>query len=127
LAEAPTGEGLRLAFEAAYARIYRHGGVMGGRAAEIVSYRVGLHVPPEAVPSLAGIGGDGFAVPEVEVEVFDEGRRQRATRMARSNIGSTPRAGPLVLEDVTATTFVPDGWAAASDAAGNLILRKAAP
>ncbi|MDB5413423.1 MAG: hydantoinase [Rubritepida sp.] len=127
LAEAPTGEGLRLAFEAAYGRIYRHGGVMRDRMAEIVSYRVGLHVPPEAVPSLAGIGGHGFAVPEVMVEVFDEGRRQQAMRMARSSVGATPRPGPLVLEDVTATTFVPVGWLAASDPAGNLILRKAAP
>ncbi len=99
LAEAPTGEGLRQAFEAAYSRVYRHGGMLGGRMAEIVSYRVSLHVPPEAVPSLADIGGDEFSVPETEVEVFDEGRRQCATRMARRAVGAAPRSGPLVLED----------------------------
>ena len=126
LAESPTRDGLRTAFEAAYARIYRHGAVMGGRMAEIVSYRVGLHVPPEAVPSLAGIGADDFVVPEAVVEVFDDDRRQSATRLARAALGTAPRSGPLVLEDVTATTFVPAGWTAASDAAGNLILSKAA-
>jgi len=32
--------------------------------------------------------------------------------------------GPAVLEEQTATTFVPEGWTAAVDAAGNLILRR---
>ena len=60
------------------------------------------------------------------MEVFDDDRRQSATRLARAALGTAPRSGPLVLEDVTATTFVPAGWTAASDAAGNLILSKAA-
>lgn len=35
-----------------------------------------------------------------------------------------PTAGPAIIEDPTATIWVPEGWHAAPDAAGNLILRK---
>ena len=89
-----------------------------------MSYRVGLHVPHEAVPSLAEVSDDGFSVPEGATRVFDGGRWQEAWRMARSAIGTIPRPGPLALEDVTATIYVPAGWGANADGAGNLLLRR---
>ncbi len=81
-------------FSAAHQRIYNQAADLQ-RAVEIVSLRVGLHVPQAAVPSL--------------------GRHDHP-----------PTPGPAVIEDATATIWVPPGWTAASDPAGNLILRRQA-
>ncbi len=122
--EALTLESLLAAFAREHERIYRHGAVGPKKPIEIVSYRVGLHVPHGQVPSLADIVDDNFTVPESEVGIFDAGQARKARRMARSAVGPGPVAGPLVLEDVTATVFVPASWTAGTDAAGNLILRR---
>ena len=126
LSRAPTVDSVRAAFEAAYARIYRHAGLSAGRAAEIVSYRVGLHVSPGTVPSLASISGDTAAAGGEAVDIFDEGRSQKASRLSRSALGVEPRSGPMVVEDATATTFIPAGWRATQDQAGNLLLERLA-
>lgn len=127
LAEAPTGDAVRRAFEIAYGRTYRHGGIHAGRAVEIVSYRVGLHVPPDSVPSLASIDVDAAASAAGDVRIFDQGRAQHARSLARAAVGSAPCDGPALIEDVTAMTFVPAGWRALPDSAGNLILKRTAP
>ena len=80
-------------FSDAHRRIYRQDADVAARAVEIVSIRVGLHVPQANIASLGR-------------------HRHPAT------------AGPAVLEDATATIWVPHGWTAAPDASGNLILRR---
>jgi N-methylhydantoinase A/oxoprolinase/acetone carboxylase beta subunit len=50
-------------------------------------------------------------------------RRCRFYDRASLTVGADVR-GPAVVEEQTATAFVPDGWTAAVDAAGNLILRR---
>ncbi len=85
---------LLAAFNAAHERIYRMP-VDKRRAVEIVSYRVGLHVTRDALPGLAG-----------------------APRLAG------PVQGPLLIEDSTASLWVPHGWRAEEDAAGNLLLTR---
>lgn len=82
-------------FSEAHARIYRQPADIAARAVEIVSLRVGLHVPQAAVLRL--------------------GRHTHP-----------PVAGPAVIADPTATIWVPPGWAAAPDTAGNLVLRRSA-
>ena len=117
---------LRAAFIAEHERIYQHGGAGDRKPVEVVSYRVGLHVPNGAVPSLADVADAGFTVAAGTMRVFDEGRWQEAMRMARHAVGATPLPGPLALEDVTATVYVPAGWQASADLAGNLTLRRRA-
>lgn len=85
---------LLAAFNAAHERIYRMP-VDPRRAVEIVSYRVGLHVAREELPGLAG-----------------------PPRLAG------PVRGPLLIEDSTASLWVPPGWRAEEDAAGNLLLTR---
>ncbi len=87
--------GLLRGFSDAHQRIYRQPADTAARAVEVVSIRVGLHVPQPHVPGL--------------------GRHTHA-----------PCVGPAVLEGATATVWVPGGWAAAPDAAGNLIMRRQA-
>lgn len=82
-------------FSDAHRRIYRQAADTQTRTVEIVSLRVGLHVPQGDVPSL--------------------GRHEHTL---------TP--GPALIEDATATIWVPPGWSAAADAAGNLMMRRQA-
>lgn len=85
---------LLAAFNAAHERIYRMP-VAAGRAVEIVSYRVGLHVTRGELPGLAGAPRlDGAA------------------------------QGPLLIADSTASIWVPPGWRAEEDASGNLLLTR---
>jgi len=44
------------------------------------------------------------------------------TRPALDAVGAAD--GPLLVEDETATIYVPPGWTATCDAAGNLILKR---
>ncbi|MEI6159874.1 MAG: hydantoinase/oxoprolinase family protein [Roseococcus sp.] len=82
-------------FSAAHERIYRAPADTARRAVEIISYRAGLHVTRAGLPGLAG---------------------------ARRLDG--PRAGPLLIEDSTASIWVPPGWMAEEDAAGNLMMTR---
>jgi N-methylhydantoinase A/oxoprolinase/acetone carboxylase beta subunit len=58
--------------------------------------------------------------------VIHENREQRdctvCTRADLDHDGGMP--GPLLVEDETATIYVPPGWRAANDAAGNLIVKR---
>lgn len=121
-----TTDALLAGFAEAHQRIYRLGAVGQVRPVEIVSYRVGLHVPHGTVPSLAEIAGPPLMVEEAPATIFDGGKQRDARRMARAAIGAAPIAGALALEDLTATVYVPEGWTAATDLSGNLILRRAA-
>ena len=91
----PDEAGLLAAFSAAHERIYRAPVDTRARAVEIVSYRVGLHVARAGLPGLAGA------------------RRLEA-----------PRPGPFLIEDSTASIWVPPGWTAEEDEAGNLLLTR---
>lgn len=119
-----TAAELYKAFIEEHQRIYRHGGLGANKPVEIVSYQVGLHVPPASVPSLADVAAGDFAVETADARIFDGGTWNDAVRMSRQS-AVRELQGPLALEDVTATVYVPAGWSARSDGAGNLILRRA--
>jgi N-methylhydantoinase A len=87
---------LLAAFSAEHERIYRHP-ADPRRAVEIVSYRVGLHAVRENLPGLGTGRWDAAA-----------------------------QRGPCLIEDSTATIWVPPGWKAAPDPAGNLLLTREA-
>lgn len=87
---------LLASFSEAHARIYRQPADTARRAVEIVSLRVGLHLPRADLPGLGGA------------------RRLPA-----------PVAGPALIADSTASIWVPPGWRAEEDAAGNLLLTRA--
>lgn len=71
------------------------------------------------------VGGTPVAVAEEDCTLFDHGRALAARRIGRSAIAaSETRPGPLVLEDLTATIYLPEAWHATADAQGNLLLRR---
>jgi N-methylhydantoinase A len=119
--ETVTQDGLMSAFHEEHHKIYRHGAGTRTRV-EIVSFRVGLHVEQEGVPGL--ITPAPAAMREEPCEVYDDGRRLSATVISRSLLRDRLLSGPAVVEDTTATLWVPPGWSATDDPHGNLIMRR---
>jgi N-methylhydantoinase A len=117
--------GLRTHFDHAHRRVYMDGGGAGlaGKGIEVVGLRVGATAPevailPPKAPPRAG---------RVDRQVtLHENRAARTcavtTRAAIDAAGGM--AGPLLVEDDTATIYVPPGWSALGDASGNLILQR---
>lgn len=120
---AMTAADLYTAFIREHENVYRHGGLGANKPVEIVSFHAGLHVPPVAVPSLADVAGGSIEVPCENIRIFEARGWHVATRMARGAL-SGDLAGPAALEDITATVYVPPGWVARPDDAGNLIIRR---
>ena len=115
---------LRDAFDAAHRLVYFHGGGAGlaGKRVEIVGFRVGASVAencvlPEKTPASAKA---------MRKRTIHENREQReCTLCSRSHLdGRGDLPGPLLVEDETSTIYVPPGWRARNDAAGNLILKR---
>ncbi|BBK42234.1 hydantoinase [Allostella vacuolata] len=115
---------LAAGFAAAHRRIYEHGAVKG-KAVEIVSFRARLRLPQGVVPALRL--ADRTAGPSEAIRVFEGEGWVDAVRVGRGALtGGTTLAGPAVVTDTTATTYVPTGWSASADAHDNLILRRPA-
>ena len=111
-------------FDRAHRLVYMDSGGagLGGKAIEVVGFRVGASAPaaPVLPPKPAARAGVSTRVR------MTENREVRdcvvTTRPALDAVGAAD--GPLVVEDETATIYVPPGWTARCDAAGNLILKR---
>ena len=44
--------------------------------------------------------------------------------VARGDIGTAARPGPLIVEEYDSTTVVPPGWSACQESSGNLLLSR---
>ncbi|MGH6719752.1 MAG: hydantoinase/oxoprolinase family protein [Alphaproteobacteria bacterium] len=121
-AERLTVDELAALFGKAHESIFFHG-AGGDRAIEIVAFRLGIVAPQTAVPALAEGGGDAGRTGTFAL--FDEHARLEGRLFARGALGrGQPLAGPALLEDATATVYVPPGWTAAHDANDNLVMRR---
>lgn len=92
----------------------------GRKACEIVSFRVGAAVPPEQLPVL-GQQDTGSAATGHQ-RLFEQGQWLECARLQRPAANGAVTSGPALVEDTTSTLFVPEGWQATVDVAGNLIL-----
>ena len=112
------------AFRAAHHRIFEFS-KPPEKPAEIVSYRVGVHAKLDAFPfdaTKAEAGAPDDAGRTIEIT---EGGAEIACRVIkREAIGTTPIGGTLLVEDGTSTLYVPAGWQARSDDAGNLMIER---
>ena len=104
---------------------HRYGHASSREGVEIVSFRVtGTH--RSTLRRLAGALPAAGRSPRSETADLYLGGVARPCRYydrASLPMGADVQ-GPAVVEEQTATTFVPEGWTAAVDAAGNLILRR---
>ena len=77
-------------------------------------------------PAIAGSGGD--PVPAAEIELFANGRVEKAAVHIRAGLRPGDRvAGPAILVEDTATTVVEPGWEARLAESGNLVLERVVP
>ena len=90
---------------------------------EIVSFRVGVKVPPSAVPAL----GEDLATADdtgTEIEMLDRGAILSCRVLPRAAVPDAPIAGPLLVEDGTSTIYAPPAWVTATDAYGNIVMNR---
>ncbi len=109
-------------FHALHLRL--HGHSAPDSTVEAVSFRLRVRVPmprPELVEN--GVAAASEAGPGTARSVTFDGRtRLEAPVHCRSDIGEDPTMGPLIVEQVDATTVVPPGWSAHGDGFGNIVL-----
>jgi N-methylhydantoinase A len=118
-----TVEVLAHLFDEANRRVYMQSGGSGltVRKVEIVGFRAGASasagcpLPPRSTASADR--------PLRVVQIHENREARSCTVLTRAAIRAQHgAAGPLLVEDDTATIYVPPGWHATEDAAGNLIL-----
>jgi N-methylhydantoinase A len=112
------------AFIAIYAARY---GAATGRAIEIVSYRLaawGLADKPQ-LPRLENRGRSLASAVRGSRTVHIAGADRRVTVLDRDRLPiAEASAGPLLVEEGGATTFVPAGWSVELDRVGCLLMRR---
>ncbi|MEM0990438.1 MAG: hydantoinase/oxoprolinase family protein [Pseudomonadota bacterium] len=101
-----------------------------GDPVEIVSFRVGARAQTGGLPSQPPAPNPPASARQITIT---EGGDQRQCRLIRRiDIGtdvdttSAPTHGPILIEDQTATIYVPPGWQVHADTAGALILEREA-
>jgi N-methylhydantoinase A len=120
--QAITEKTLREAFDEAHRLVYFHSGGAGlaGKRVEIVGLRMGASLPETCLLP----GKPASAKKPVRREpVYENKERRDCTVCHRSDLESG-MGGPLLVEDDTSTIYVPPGWRAVNDAAGNLIVNR---
>jgi N-methylhydantoinase A len=111
-------------FLGAFAEAHRreYGYDIPGRAIEVVNCRlkaIGLIDRP--APEF--VGTMGAPRPEAERQVHFDAGWVTTPVFARADLGAGSRlAGPAVVEEMSATTLVPPGWALSVDCVGNLLV-----
>ncbi|MBR0644925.1 hydantoinase/oxoprolinase family protein [Plastoroseomonas hellenica] len=109
-------------FAQAHRRVYLHGGEPG-RHVELVGLRFGLRRRLDALPEVAERPA-GLARPG-DAAVVTGGAAVRARLADAAALGTGDAvAGPALIEGYSSTTWVPPGWHAARDAAGNMLLQR---
>jgi N-methylhydantoinase A len=89
---------------------------------EVTAVRVTGFVPGDPIPEAPPAGGDGRPVGERVLR--EEGREAPLPVFRRADLPvGRALAGPLVVEEATATTFVPPGAALTVGATGHLFIR----
>ncbi len=121
----PAGGNFVQSFHRAHER--RYGYADPRRAVEVVNVRARLSgaTPKPALPKSRIASANARAAIVEHREVHIEGRRQRTTIYDRARLRAGNRfAGPAVVVEYSATTYVPCGWRARVDAYENIVLER---
>ena len=94
-----------------------------GDPVEVVSFRVGVKAPPPPMPVMHRRQADGAAEGGRTV-LTERGETLDAGLVCRVDLGPSAIGGPLLIDDGSATVYVPPGWTAARDERDNVILEK---
>jgi N-methylhydantoinase A len=113
-------------FTAAHRRVYLHGGEPG-RKAEIVSLRFSVRRRLDALPEVRERPGTlASRPPDTPVRLAD-GRTLAARLLDAAALAPGDAVpGPALIEGYSSSTWVPEGWTARRDAAGNTLIARSA-
>ena len=120
--DAMRAEDLVTLFGEAHRRIFEFAKPHGDPV-EVVSFRVGVKAPPPPMTAGRPPRADG-AAERRGTALTERGETLVSGLLARADLGSAAAGGPLLVDDGSATVYVPPGWAAARDGHDNVILRK---
>ncbi len=95
-----------------------------GDPVEIVSFRIGASAAAEVFPVFQQLDGTDPAQPARGIEIMEGGARRECLLLSRGGVSEAPKQGPLLIEDETATVYVPPGWRVHRDAGDALILKR---
>ena len=112
-------------FHALHLRL--HGHSAPDSTIEAVSFRLRVRVPvpkPDLTDDSA-VTEQAAGAGSVRNVTFDGRRQLEAQVLGRGDIGEKPVPGPLIVEQVDATTVVPPGWSAYRDRFGDIVLEAA--
>lgn len=115
---------IRDAFDTAHRLVYFHGGGAGvaGKRVEVVGFRMGASVPERCI--LPSNPSSSTRSPRERV-LYEQRERRTCKLLTRAHLAQhEAMTGPLLIEDETATIYVPPRWQARNDRAGNLILTR---
>ena len=96
-----------------------------GDPVEVVSFRVGVKAPPPPMPGMRPRKANGGAE-RGNATLTERGETLDVGLVARADLGPVAAAGPRLVDDGSATVYIPPGWTAAGDEHDNVILRKEA-
>ena len=109
-------------FAEAHRRIFEFAKAHGDPV-EVVSFRVGAKAPPPQMPTSPALLSKP-ASPARRARLVERGEVLDAALLARDGLSDAALSGPALIEDGSATIYVPPGWAATLDAEGNVILKR---
>jgi N-methylhydantoinase A len=117
-----TARGLLERFREAHHQVFEFG-ESGHERAEIVSFRVGAATSSGTIPPLSERGDAAPA--ERTVAIFERGVETACRLLTRGAFPFGARLpGPALVDDATATIYIPPGWLAEPDSHDNLVLRR---
>lgn len=97
------------------------------KAVEVVTMRVSTRIPAQGIGDVSGVHDSPGATARAEVSVLEAGQSHCCTVVSRGQLpGKSTDAvgGPLLIEDDTATIYVPPAWFVHRDPTGNLLMNR---
>ncbi|NJO33531.1 MAG: hydantoinase/oxoprolinase family protein [Rhodospirillales bacterium] len=116
-----TAEILSEKFVSAHRRVYLHGGE-AGRQIELVGFRFGARRNLDELPIMYE-RSSGLKRPKT-ASVIVGGQAVNASVIEAAEITTDMVSSPALIEGYSSTTWVPPGWVAVRDNAGNMIMKK---
>jgi N-methylhydantoinase A len=108
-------------FESAFEREF--GRRDSDRAVELVNLRVIARIPVERPQWVRGKSAEGAAAQSYR-EIFADGQWQKAAVIQREALAEETIEGPAIIEEMSATTYLPAGWHLRPGAIGELVAER---
>lgn len=118
-----TVEGLSSAFADAHHRVFEFSKPPGDPV-EIVSFRIGATAKADPFPDFQNLAEDHVGGQRPTIEIMEGGAQRQCSLLTRGGVGKQPQTGPILIEDGTATIYVPPDWSVRRDAGDALIMTR---